>query len=50
VSQQVVALAQARHPHLPNGFHVLDGLDVPACRALSPTGGFSVVCIDISGV
>ncbi|EFJ44916.1 hypothetical protein VOLCADRAFT_118503 [Volvox carteri f. nagariensis] len=44
---EVVEIARRRHPHL--AFHQLDGLAVTATRALSPTGTFSRICIDISG-
>ncbi|KAG2448586.1 hypothetical protein HYH02_006477 [Chlamydomonas schloesseri] len=45
---EVVAIAAARHPHLP--FSRMDGLDTAATAALAPAGcSFSLVCIDISG-
>ncbi|GLC43252.1 hypothetical protein PLESTF_000409100 [Pleodorina starrii] len=44
---EVVVIARRRHPHL--AFHQLDGLDVAATAALSPTGTYTRICIDISG-
>ncbi|KXZ55356.1 hypothetical protein GPECTOR_3g486 [Gonium pectorale] len=44
---EVVRIAAARHPHL--AFRQLDGLDVGATAALSPSGTFTRICIDISG-
>ncbi|GLI60689.1 hypothetical protein VaNZ11_002893, partial [Volvox africanus] len=46
-AETVVGIAQRRHPHLT--FHKLDGLRVDATRALSTTGTFTRICIDISG-
>lgn len=43
-----VCRARAKFPHL--RFEVQDAFDIPALKALSPSGSFDKICVDIGGI